>query len=330
MQLCLHDPVDGYYATRPGIGRDFITAPEISQIFGELIGLWVVNEWQAMGEPDPFCLVECGPGRAQLLSDAFRVMNMSKAGRDCLSACQLHLLEHSETLRNVQSRALSDYQPKFLDTLEQTPSIPKILIANEFLDCLPARQFKRKENGTWHEKKVGLKDGALVIGVDDGQAVELEISDKTLSEIEIQPGLETFVLTLADWKRSTVPFRALLIDYGPADHPPTDSLRAFQNGEQVNPFKSPGEADLTVDVDFSAMKHLALQNGLNLVGPIEQGWFLLSLGAKQRVQTLIKANPNTAESIFKSAKRLVDPKDMGKRFKVCCASSDNLTKPAGF
>lgn len=147
MQLALHDPAQGYYATRSGLGTDFITAPEVSQVFGELIGLWVVHEWRAMGAPEEFQLVEIGPGRGTLMADALRLAYVA-GGREFARAARLTLVEPSPDLRTVQADRLKDYAPDFADTLAAVPAGPMILVANEYLDCLPVRQF-RKADGQW-------------------------------------------------------------------------------------------------------------------------------------------------------------------------------------
>ena len=223
MQLALHDSAQGYYATRPGLGTDFITAPEVSQVFGELIGLWVVNEWRAMGAPDSFHLVEIGPGRGTLMADALRLAYVA-GGREFADAAKLTLVEPSPELRKVQAERLSDYTPSFADTLGNVPAGPMILVANEYLDCLPARQF-RKADGQWRECVVGLDaDGALAFGLAADEQRAPDGAAETSEAVEVQIG---FDLLIADLLTRPAPMRALFIDYGPADATPGDSLRAF-------------------------------------------------------------------------------------------------------
>mgnify|MGYP003671762337 CR=1 FL=1 len=259
MQLALHDSAQGYYATRPGLGTDFITAPEVSQVFGELIGLWVVNEWRAMGAPDSFHLVEIGPGRGTLMADALRLAYVA-GDREFADAAKLTLVEPSPELRKVQAERLSDYTPSFADTLGNVPAGPMILVANEYLDCLPARQF-RKADGQWRECVVGLDaDGALAFGLAADEQRAPDGAAETSEAVEVQIG---FDLLIADLLTRPAPMRALFIDYGPADATPGDSLRAFSQGEQVSPLAQPGETDLTVDVDFGRLKRLAARMGLD-------------------------------------------------------------------
>ncbi len=326
MQLALHDPQQGYYATRPGLGTDFITAPEISQIFGELIGLWAVHEWKALGEPENFHLVEIGPGRGTLMADALRLAYVA-GGPAFAKAAKLTLVEMSPELRRVQAERLKDYDPGFADQLSDIPAGPMILTANEYLDCLPARQF-RKDGGTWRECVIGLdNDGNLAFGLAaDEQRAPDGTADAAMA-VEVQTG---FDLLIAELATRADPFRALFIDYGPADAAPGDSLRAFSDGQQVSPLARPGETDLTVDVDFGRLARLAGSAGLAVHGPAAQGMFLLGLGAQARLNQLVEANPDHAETIFNAAQRLIDPKDMGARFKAICLSSGGLPAPAGF
>ncbi|MEQ8299800.1 MAG: SAM-dependent methyltransferase [Hyphomonas sp.] len=329
MQLALHDRQDGYYATRPGLGTDFITAPETSQVFGELLGLWAVHEWRAMGEPDTFCLVEIGPGRGVLMQDALR-MAFVAGGKPFADAMQLVLIETSPALRDVQLERLAIYEPQFAEQLSELPDLPTIILANEYLDCLPARQFRR-DGEEWRECVVGLDaDGALAFGLAADGRTAPEGTATMAACVEVQTGLDILIAELATRAGKGTPFHALFIDYGPSDAAPGDSLRAFRTGEQVSPLHAPGETDLTVDVDFGRLKRLATGLGLAVHGPTPQGMFLLGLGAQARLNQLVKANEEDADAIFNAAQRLIDPKDMGERFKVICLSSQSLPTPAGF
>lgn len=331
MQICLHDPQEGYYATRPGVGRDFTTAPETSQIFGELIGLWIVNEWESMWRPHPFLLVEPGAGRATMMADALRAMEMTSAGRACLKSMQLHLIEPSPALRGQQYERLLQYTPQFVTLLDDLPDMPAILVANEFLDCLPARQYLRsKRDGKWHERRVGAMNGQLIWGKATEVGVNLDNIPDDINEIEIQTGLESFALSLAAHVQRGNKLRALAIDYGPDDLPPGDTLRAYQEGRQVDPLEHPGAADMTVDVDFTEVHRQALKAGLSVHGPVQQGPFLLALGAEARMQQLVQENPDKADEIYARAAKLIDPAQMGSRFKAICISSKGLGVPAGF
>lgn len=326
MQIALHDSRHGYYATRPGLARDFITAPQISPLFGELIGLWIVHEWRALGSPDFFRLIEIGPGRGTLMQDAMRLARVA-GGEDFQRAATLGLIEASPALRAEQTEALRQYDPQFFDALSAVPDGPMLLVANEYLDCLPVRQFRRDAK-SWRECVVGLDaDGALAFGLAADEARAPVGVAMTGDVVEVQPALD---LLIADLASRAAPFRALFVDYGSDDRAPGDTVRAYQNGVQVSPLAAPGETDLTADVDFGRLSRLALRAGLGVDGPQPQGLFLLGLGAQARLQQMIAAFPDQADAIFAAAQRLIDPADMGARFKAICLSSAGLEKPAGF
>lgn len=323
MTLCLHHPEWGYYATDPGLQRDFTTAPELSQAFGELLGLWAVQEWQAMGAPDPVLLAELGPGRGTLMADAMRAAGRAEGFAE---AARLNLVEASPVLRQNQAAALSDYTPAHHDALEGVPAGPALILANEFLDCLPARQFVR-DGRQWRERVIGLDEhGELVFGLAADRKPDAP-SESAGAEIDLQPALETVVETLA---ARAAPFRALFVDYGPAEGAPGDTLRAFRGNRQIDPLDTPGKADLTVDVDFPRLVRLARAAGLDVAGPAAQGAFLGALGIEARMRLLIAANPVQAEAIHGAIAMLVEPDKMGARFKAICLSSAGLPPPTGF
>ena len=324
MQLCLHDPVEGYYAARPGLGTDFTTAPEISQVFGELLGLWAAHEWQAMGAPDAMNLIEFGPGRGTLMADALRATRNTPFA----ATMQLHLIEPSPALQKAQAERLSSTPLRFADEMSDIPAGHTLILANEYLDCLPARQFVTSE-GNWYERVIGLDaSGNLAFGLSTDRAPETPASMG--SGAEIQPGLELLVDQLRRRLDAGDTFRALFIDYGSDGGPPGDTLRSYKNGKQIHPLSEPGAADLTVDVDFKRLSQLASAAGLSVSAIAPQGTFLMRLGAEARMQSLIDSEPSRAEDIYKGVRRLVDPDEMGERFKVICISSPGLPEPAGF
>lgn len=315
MTLCLHDPEEGYYAVQPGLGRDFITSPETSQVFGELIGLWAANVWQSMGSPDPVHLAELGPGRGTLMADALRA---ARAAPGFLDAAKLSLVEASLALRTVQAERLAAHSPAFTANIEDIPPGPAIFIANEFLDCLPARQFV-KDAGEWRERVIGLSEtGDFAFGLAADRAPDDRMMGEAGEAVELQPALDALVDTLAS---RADPFIALFIDYGPAERAPGDTLRAYREGEQVSPLSPPGTCDITVDVDFGRLARLARTANLAVTGPVSQRDFLASLGIEARMQSLIAANPGEAEDIHKACLKLVDPAEMGERFKVIALAS---------
>ncbi|MCF6329013.1 MAG: SAM-dependent methyltransferase [Henriciella sp.] len=326
MNTCLHDPKHGYYATRPGLGADFITAPEISQIFGELLGLWSAHEWQAIGAPDALAMVELGPGHATLMADALRASRSVPGFHNALS---LNLVEASPALRALQAKHLAAHAPGFQPDLGPVATGHTIILANEYLDCLPARQFVQ-DGDNWRERVVGLNaNDELIFGLATDRAPQ-KISRASGTSVELQPSLDIIINQLKQRAGMGDVFRALFIDYGPAGAVPSDTLRAYRAGEQIHPLACPGECDLTVDVDFSRLKRLAETAGLTVHGPVPQGQFLLSLGAETRLNALAKARPEQAEALSNGVRKLISPTEMGTRFKVICISSGDLPTPAGF
>ncbi len=327
MDLCLHDRMHGYYATRPGLGRDFITAPEISQIFGELLGLWAAHEWQQLGAPGRFNLLEIGPGRGTLMTDALRA---AASVPGFAEAAQLHFIEPSPVLRAHLASKFESHAPVFLDHLEQAPSErPLLILANEWLDCLPVQQYVGVGEA-WHERVIGLDDrGGLTFGLSDAPAAFVPEVSGEQDAVELQPGLKTLVETLDSLLRQTRG-RALLIDYGLATGTPGDTLRSYQDGAQISPLAAPGASDLTCDVDFGRLSRLAHAHGLPASGPVSQSQFLITLGAEARLNQLARQHPDRAEDLYAGVKRLVDPAEMGTRFQAICLSSPDLASPAAF
>jgi len=328
MTACLHDPQDGYYATRPALGEagDFITAPLVSQMFGELIGLWMVETWIALGRPSPVRLVEMGPGDGTLISDMRRAQRVAP---DFLAASELWLVEVSEPLRALQAQAL-DEPARWVGTLAEVPGgAPLLLVANELLDCLPARQFVRTE-GAWAERMVGLDAaGALAFGLGGsnpligggaGEATPGQILE--ISPAQAALGGEIGARLAADGGA------ALLIDYGRAEPGFGDTLQALRHHRKESPLASPGEADLTVHADFPAVIAAAAASGAQAAPLLTQGEFLVRLGVGARAETLTSARPDRAERIERQLERLVSPDQMGELVKVVCLCQPGLTPPA--
>jgi NADH dehydrogenase [ubiquinone] 1 alpha subcomplex assembly factor 7 len=324
MAACLHDPEHGYYATRPAIGgdsADFLTAPEASQMFGELIGLWCAHEWDALGKP-AFNLIELGPGRGVLMQDMLRATKRIEGMHE---AASIVLVETSAPLRDEQAERVP--QAEWGARLEDAPPGPSLIIANEFLDCMPIRQFVRGEDG-WHEKLVGLDEAdELVFGL--SAALPAPDSEDEVGAVrEIAPGLDALVYEI-ERRLHEAPGRALFIDYGYV-RPGADTLQALSRHRKVDPLESPGEADLTAHVDFAHLAHLAREAALSVAGPITQTQFLRALGVELRAEALARANPEHAPRLARELKRLTHAEEMGVLFKVICLSSPNLPPPAGF
>ena len=237
-------------------------------------------------------------------------------------------MEASPVLRAAQSETLSAHSAQHIKQLSDAPTGYSIIIANEYLDCLPARQFV-KSGGDWFERVIGPdEDGGLAFGLATDRAPQ-EFSSGA-DAAEVQPGLEFLISDLKLRVAAGDKFHALVIDYGTSDEVPGDTLRAYRLGEQVHPLCDPGANDLTVDVDFSRLSKLASDAGLDVHGTIPQGEFLMRLGIEQRMQSLIDAEPSRGEDIYEGVRKLVDPAEMGERFKVICISSPGLPEPAGF
>lgn len=324
MAACLYDPEHGYYATRPSIGgasADFLTAPEASQMFGELIGLWCAHEWDVLGKP-ALNLIELGPGRGVLMEDAWRATRRIEGFHD---AANIVLIETSPMLRDEQAARLPEAE--WALRLDDAPPGPSLILANEFLDCLPIRQFIRGEDG-WHEKLVGLDDAEnLTFGL--SQALPSDDDAPVGAVREIAPGLDAIVYEI-ERRLHAAPGRALFIDYGYVSPEGGDTLQALARHQKVDPLDAPGEADLTAHVDFARVAHLAREAGLHVSGPLTQGRFLRTLGIEMRADMLAKANPTHAPRLERELRRLTHDGEMGALFKVICLSSPNLPPPAGF
>ena len=330
---CLHDPQDGYYATRPklGAGGDFITAPLISQMFGELIGLWAVETWHRLGAPDRFHLIEVGPGDGTLMSDALRAAHADPA---FIQAMDLVLIEPSAPLRDAQARMLAngDVEPRWVRSLEGfEPDSPVILIANEVLDCLPARQYVRTDDG-WAERRVGVSDdGELVFGhariVDRFVKPEFELVPGQVFEVAGQQAVFGEVCGRLVGEHGGA---ALLIDYG-RDRPEAgDTLQALVRHEKVDPLSRPGEADVTMWADFPMVLNAALKVGADVTGCRGQGDFLRALGIETRAARLAEARPDAAPVIGRQLERLTAANQMGELFKVACVFSPRTLEVPGF
>ena len=327
MTACLHDPEFGYYATRPrlGVEGDFVTAPLVSQMFGELIGLWCAETWSRMGRPRRVILAEAGPGDGTLMSDALRAMKLAP---EFLLAAELWLVEPSAPLRARQAEALAGAAPAltWTDSLAGLPDdAPLILIANEVLDCLPARQFVRAEQG-WAERLVGLGDhGELAFGLArrplDQALPEAELG----AMVEVSAAQESFAAELAS-RVARQGGAALLIDYGRAEPGFGDTLQALKGHEKLPPLSTPGEADLTVHADFPAVLAAARAEGAT-AALATQRELLLRLGITERAGALARARPDQGDKIFRQLDRLIGEDQMGELFKAACLHAPGLVPP---
>ena len=331
MGLCLTHPTRGYYRKADPLGTkgDFITAPEISQTFGEMIGAWIADLWFQMGSPEKFTVLELGPGRGTLMADALRAATRATGLK---AALDLKLFETNPVLTAMQRERLEQYGPAWIEDVEAVSSAPLIVIANEFFDALPIRQFVRRA-GKWYERGVGLADGERAFGLSPTPYDEALIGDAFVSAedgevAEVGLAAQQFMGHLA---RLIAPRggAVLAIDYGHARTQPGETLQALARHAHVDPLAQPGAADLTAHVDFEALGRAARMAGLTVHPLAEQGSFLASLGLAERHAALAAANPHRAASLASAFDRLTAPDQMGVLFKILCASSPGL-RPAGF
>lgn len=327
MAACLYDPRYGYYRTAAPVGArgDFVTAPEISQVFGEMIGVWVAAVWERMGRRQPWLLVELGPGRGTLMADALRLL---RAVPGILDDCRIVLVETSDALAAEQRAALVDAPAPVLwaQRVEEVPEGPAIIIANEFLDCLPVRQFVFDESSAqWRERCVGLDaEGSftLVPGASSGPPGPLPGEPADRAILEVRPGVDTLLDTLS---RRSGAFAALILDYGHERSAFGDTVQAVRHHHFAGLFDGPGEMDLTAHVDFGHLGRAAREKGLAAHGPMPMGEFLLKLGLEQRVaRILAAAAPEQAASFMEGVKRLIDPRQMGVLFKALAIAAAGI------
>ncbi|QEN90023.1 class I SAM-dependent methyltransferase [Labrys sp. KNU-23] len=331
MTLALGHPRHGYYITRDPLGAagDFTTAPEISQMFGEIIGLWAAHRWMILGSPAHINLVELGPGRGTLMADALRAIG--KVLPAFAAAIELHLVETSPTLRKAQSnalaRSLASRSPIWHEDIATLPDGPLIIIANEFFDALPVHQLVQ-QSGRWHERLVGLLEGELAFGlapdpIPANQAPSL--SDGALDGTIVEyPEAGSRVMAALSERLARFGGAALIIDYGHIEFGVGDTLQAMAAHAFVDPLARPGEADLTTHVCFETLARIAADKRLAIDILATQAQFLNELGIRPMAANLSRhATPQQAEAIAKALERLTDdaPRAMGSLFKVLAVSA---------
>lgn len=329
MSACLSDPKHGYYARKDPLGPsgDFITAPEISQIFGELIGVWCVGVWESMGSPSSFVLAELGPGRGTLMADAIRASRIRPA---FLESATIAMVEINEDLRRAQAASLRGYtSPTWVDHISDLPPGPLIVIANEFFDALPIRQFVKTEDG-WAERMVGFDDtGALSFGLRRLPDAAEDRTDAGIGAVrEDCASAKTIVKQLAE-RIAADGGAALIVDYGYRQPGFGDTLQALRQHQYDDPLAHPGEADLTAHVDFASLSAVASDNGA-VVGPIlDQATFLSRMEIEARAAMLAKsAGEDTRGAIATAVRRLTAPEEMGSQFKAMAFASHGVSLPA--
>ncbi|MEO0621099.1 MAG: SAM-dependent methyltransferase [Pseudomonadota bacterium] len=318
MALALAHPEHGYYATRDPLGAagDFITAPEISQMFGEMIGLWLATVWQEAGG-GPVRLIELGPGRGTLMADALRAAQTTGLP----DAAEVWLVETSPALRAEQAKRVPHAQ--WAESLTAVPDGPMLLVANEFLDALPVRQFIASDRG-WHERLLGLgPEGELAWGHSAPLPGEAGAGDWA----EKSPAVEAVTDEIAR-RLSGSGGAALLIDYGyTRPRPPGPTLQAVRGHRKVDPLSRPGETDLTWLIDFTDLA--GRFEGLRCA-ETAQGSFMASLGIGQRASRLAESDPGRANAIASELERLTDAAAMGTLFRVLGVASPDIPSLPGF
>ena len=323
--LCLSHPEHGYYITRDPLGRegDFTTAPEISQLFGEMIGIWTVEQWYKLGQPNAIYIVECGPGRGTLMADLLRI---GKIIPEFIEAIQIHLIETSPSLRAKQGEVLKGHQVVWHEDLSTLPdNAPLIVIGNEFLDALPIQQYVFKD-GAWFERVIGIEEDELIFGLLSSPHPNLPPQvGKELSSIpsplrgegqgggeifEISPARENYVLDISTRIQSQTG-AGLIIDYGHDVSGFGDTLQAVKNHHYTDVLKNCGEVDITSHVDFGRLKSIIEKTGLSVLLQ-SQGDFLKRLGIEARAEQLMPKSPSLKTGLH----RLIDDDKMGRLFRV--------------
>lgn len=310
---------------------DFITAPEISQMFGELIAAWVITVIRSMPDNGSITIAEAGPGRGRLMADMLRVIR--HAAPDIYSKCSIIFVEISEKLRRIQKEAIKDHTDlsiSWYDTIEAIPSQPMILIANEFLDALPIRQFVKLRFDAWSEHYV-----------DQEQLVQKAVQYLPEAPIFQRPVKEGNIVEVCEVGQEIIKNlanrickdggAALFIDYGYASSVWGDTLQAIAGGEKVSPFVKPGEADLTAHIDFLALKEIVMATGARAYGIQTQGEFLKQLGLIVRAKMLsAQATKEQQQQLSEAVHRLIDPSEMGDLFKVMAITHPDVPAPPAF
>ncbi len=335
MNACLGDAEYGYYMHGDPFGRggDFTTAPEVSQMFGEAIGVWFATAWQMMGKPKKFNLIELGPGRGTLMADLLRAANVLP---EFAEAIEVHMVDMSPALRQVQGKTLDGVpvHVRFHQRFEQVPAAPSLIVANEFFDALAIRQIVKGEDG-WHERVVDVVDGELVLRASDEVLSMAEVplwarAAKVGEIAEISPARNDMARQIATFIRRNGG-AGLIIDYGHALSFAGDTFQAVRKHKFVDVLHRPGESDLTSHVDFEELALAFKDGGVNVYGPRTQQAFLLAMGLQERLDMLKKKAPARARIMLgRQADRLVSEKQMGHLFKAIAITDPSLGVPHPF
>lgn len=331
MSECLMHPEHGYYQNEKVFGAegDFTTAPEVSQMFGEMIGLWLADRWIKMGRPDAINLVELGPGRGTLMADILRATSPVEDFQDAIN---VHFVEASKQLRALQAEKVP--LASWHDNFSSIPAAPTLVIANEFFDALPVHQYEKRDE-KWSERFVGTdgNDLGFMLGPCGAQFALIDDVLKASPEgsiLETCPSALSIIGDIAT-HLNMHGGAALIIDYGYRRAASGDSFQAMQKHTHVDAFAAPGTADLTAHVNFEALKKAGHEKGIRAFGPTTQGLFLMAIGLGARAQVLAGAGDETQQQqILTDLKRLTAPDEMGTLFKVLALQPHELAPPPGF
>ncbi len=327
MAECLMHPQHGYYSTRDPFGAagDFITAPEISQMFGELLGLSLAQAWVDQGAPAPFTLAELGPGRGTCMADVLRA---TRSVPGFHAGAMIALVEASITLRGLQAKTLAPYAPVWFDTVADLPDQPLFLLANEFFDALPINQYERGTGG-WRQRQIGLQNSALTFGLSDPVPCPDPrfAADPPGTVVELCPMAAPIAAHLGQLIE-THGGAAIFVDYG-GWRSKGDTLQALRQHRTESPLASPGQADLTAHVDFEALAQAASRAKSSPL--IDQGLLLARLGVAARAARLAQSLSGSAlQNHLAATRRLTDPAEMGTLFKAMALYPSLGTAPPGF
>ncbi|OBQ70096.1 class I SAM-dependent methyltransferase [Mesorhizobium erdmanii] len=322
MALCLFDPADGYYTTREPFGAagDFVTAPEISQMFGELVAVWLYQAWAAIGRPMPVTVAEIGPGRGTLMKDMLRTL--SRLDPDLANGAAFVMVETSPRLAEIQKQTLgaTPFTVQWHETIETLPHQPLLIVGNELFDAIPIRQFVRAGTG-WRERMVGLDDDnalSFFAGAGSVDATLLPVDAAEAPQgaiVEVAPARTALMAAIAE-RMARNGGAGLFLDYGHLQPGVGDTLQALRRHHHEDVLANPGEADITSHVDFAALAAVARGHGLD-VHLSTQGYFLLGMGILERAGRLgADAGQAARDEISSAVERLAGPQAMGELFKV--------------
>ena len=333
MSSVLLHPKFGYYSCKDPLGSkgDFITSPEISQMFGELIGLWCASTWYQMGKPDNIRLIELGPGRGTLMKDALRALRVVP---EFLDAIDIHLVEASIVLQTIQQNLLSYFDITWHQGIETLPDGPILLFGNEFLDALPIRQLICLKN-SWHERLIDFRQNKLSFSMDNAPSALITLLPSNLANslpdntlLEVSPVAIGMISSISN-RIKLDGGAALFIDYGHLETTTGQTLQALRGHLPIDVLTEPGTADLTAHVDFKALAKAASE--ICVHGPLEQGLFLERLGITPRLNTLSKnSSKDFRDKLILAHRRLTAPEEMGTSFKVMAFTTCGAPVPAGF